>query len=58
MWVEAERPREEWIACIRRATRAKYHRAIRQVIRSRHKIFRENIAHGLLENNSRDFWHN
>jgi hypothetical protein len=56
IWLNTGRPHNGWVTSIRRFTHAKYHRAIRQVIRNENDIVRDKVAYGLRENNTRDYW--
>jgi hypothetical protein len=55
MWNETGRPREGYVAQIRRATRAAYHRAIRRAIKENDSIARDKLAESLLKNWNGDF---
>ena len=57
IWNDSGRPRDGWVAQIRRATRANYHRAVRNTVRIKNDIIKERIADGLLNSKHRDYWH-
>ena len=56
IWTDMGRPREGVVARIQCATRASYHRAIRQVLRRERDLVNSKLAESLLNNNNRDFW--
>jgi hypothetical protein len=56
LWVLAGRPQHGVVACIMRSTRAKYHKAIKQVRLHELDLRKEKFANLILSNRSRDFW--
>lgn len=57
-WKEAGRPRDGWIAEMRRRTRAKYHAAVKYVKRNRDTIIKQKTAYSLQDTNPLKFWTN
>ena len=55
-WKEAGRPREGWVARIRRNTRAKYHRAVKARIQNAKEIVRNKVRDSASESDPRRFW--
>jgi hypothetical protein len=56
LWGQAGKPREGWIATIRRVTRAKYHKAIKNVRKEENDLRRQRMAEHIAQNNTRDLW--
>ena len=56
IWVQKGRPREGYIANIRRKTRLQYHYAIRHVVKENNKIRNKKLAEAVSENNDRVLW--
>lgn len=56
IWRDCGSPRNAVIADVMRRARAKYHKAIRYVKNNENNIKRDNMAHALLNNKTRDFW--
>ena len=56
IWVQKGRPREGYIANIRRKTRLQYHYAIRHVVKENTKIRNKKLAEAVSENNDRVLW--
>lgn len=56
LWVDAGRPRDGWVASIRRTTRKKYHQAIKSVRHEETDLRKERMAQQMAENNTRDLW--
>ena len=56
IWVQNGKPRGGDIANIMRTTRARYHYAIRNVIKSNIKIRNDKMAEAISLNNDRDLW--
>ena len=56
IWKSCGRPREGWVAEIRRKTRAQYKRTSQWVLRNQEKLSAERMAEALSENRARDMW--
>ena len=56
LWKDAGRPRDGWVARIRRSTRAAYHLAIRNCIRDKDFIVKNKIFDSMKDVNSKHFW--
>ena len=56
IWVHKGRPREGFIANIRRKTRLQYHYAIRHVVKENTKIRNNKLAEAISVNNDRVLW--
>jgi len=56
IWVSCGKPRQGWVADIRRRTRAQYKRASQWVLRNQEKLSAERMADALSENRQRDMW--
>jgi hypothetical protein len=57
VWLQAGKPRNGVLANIMRTARINYHKAIRNARKNGDLIRKEKFADKILENNSRDFWH-
>ena len=55
-WKECGRPREGWVAQIRRRTRALYHQAIKKCFSEENNIVRDKISTNLMQRDSKQFW--
>ena len=56
MWCNAGRPRNGIIANIRRSTRAKYHKAVRDLCRNEHYLRMKCMANNIYKDKSRNLW--
>lgn len=56
IWKESGRPREGWLALIRRRTRSQYHLAIKNVKRNKDLIEKRKVAETLANSNKNKFW--
>ena len=55
-WKECGRPREGWVAQIRRRTRAQYHQAIKTCMSDRDDIIKVKISNNLKNGTPKEFW--
>ena len=56
IWVQCGRPHNDEIADIMRRTQARYHYAVRYVIKKETRITRNRMAEAISEGNDRNLW--
>ena len=56
IWVQMGRPREGYLANIRRKTRLRYHYAIRKIVRNETKLRNDKFAEAISNNDDRALW--
>ena len=56
LWKDAGRPREGWVAQIRRSTRAAYHRAVKNCIHEKDLFVKNKVYNCIKDTDPKNFW--
>lgn len=57
MWMENDKPVQGWVCTIRKATRARYHKAIKKCRQKENHHIKVKMAEAYTKDDSRNYWH-